>query len=126
LTAWSAAGIAGPALVNYMREYQIGIGTPKADAYAITMYIVAGMLAIGLVCNLLVTRAYSGTTTTPEKSTDRLVSPPLAAEKPAVQFADEGGNGVAMVILVAAWTAVLLPLGWGVASTFAKAAALFR
>jgi MFS family permease len=54
LTAWSAAGIAGPVLVNYIREYQIEHGVPKADAYTVTMYIMAGLLVIGLVCNLLV------------------------------------------------------------------------
>lgn len=38
LTAWLAAGIAGPAvLVNYIREFQINAGVAKADAYAITM-----------------------------------------------------------------------------------------
>lgn len=52
LTAWSAAGIAGPALINYMREYQIHHGVAKADAYSTTMYVMAALLAIGLICNL--------------------------------------------------------------------------
>lgn len=30
LTAWSAAGVFGPVIVNYMREYQIESGVPKA------------------------------------------------------------------------------------------------
>ena len=42
LTAWSAAGVAGPVLVNYIREYQIGHGVAKADAYSVTMYIGSG------------------------------------------------------------------------------------
>ncbi len=45
LTAWSAAGIVGPVLVNYIRQYQIDNGVPKADAYTVTMYIMAGLLA---------------------------------------------------------------------------------
>jgi MFS family permease len=57
LTAWSAAGIAGPVLVNYIREYQIDHGVAKADAYTVTMYIMATLLLIGLVCNLSVRRA---------------------------------------------------------------------
>ena len=52
LTAWSAAGVFGPVLVNYIREYQIDHGVVKADAYSITMYIMAGLLLIGLICNL--------------------------------------------------------------------------
>ena len=54
LTAWSVAGVAGPFLVNYIRQYQIDHGVAKADAYSVTMYIMAGLLALGFVCNYLV------------------------------------------------------------------------
>ena len=54
LTAWSAAGVAGPVLVNYIREYQINHGVAKADAYSVTMLICAGLLVIGFICNYLV------------------------------------------------------------------------
>ena len=54
LTAWSAAGVAGPVLVNYIRQYQITHGVAKADAYSTTVYIMAGLLVIGFLCNLLV------------------------------------------------------------------------
>ena len=56
LTAWSTAGVLGPVLVNYIREYQINHGVAKADAYTVTMYIMAGLLVIGFVCNLRVRR----------------------------------------------------------------------
>ncbi len=54
LTAWSAAGVIGPSLVDYIRQYQIGHGVDKADAYSVTMYIMAGLLLIGALCNLAV------------------------------------------------------------------------
>jgi hypothetical protein len=54
LTAWSVAGVLGPVLVNYIREYQINNGVPKAQAYNTTMYIMAGLLVIGFICNALV------------------------------------------------------------------------
>jgi MFS family permease len=54
LTAWSTAGVLGPVLVNYIREYEIAHGVPKADAYTTTMHIMAGLLCVGFVCNLLV------------------------------------------------------------------------
>ena len=54
LTAWSAAGVLGPVLVNYLREYQLAHGVPAAQAYNTTMYILAGLLVIGFVANLLV------------------------------------------------------------------------
>jgi hypothetical protein len=54
LTAWSAAGILGPVLVNYIREYQISQGVPAAQAYNVTMYVLAGLLVVGFLCNLAV------------------------------------------------------------------------
>jgi MFS family permease len=54
ITAWSAAGVFGPVLVNYIREYQIDHGVPKAQAYNLTMYVMAGLLVIGFFCNLFV------------------------------------------------------------------------
>jgi MFS family permease len=54
LTAWSTAGIAGPVLVNYLREWQIGRGVEKAAAYSVTMWIMAGLLLIGFMSNLLI------------------------------------------------------------------------
>jgi MFS family permease len=54
LTAWSAAGILGPVLVGYIREFQIERGVPAAQAYNITMYLLAGLLVVGFLCNLAV------------------------------------------------------------------------
>ena len=54
LTAWSAAGIAGPVLINYIREYNVTHGVPKAQAYNVTMYIMAGLLVIGFIANFCV------------------------------------------------------------------------
>ncbi len=51
ITAWSMAGIFGPVLVNYIREYNVTHGVPKAQAYNVTMYIMAGLLVIGFICN---------------------------------------------------------------------------
>jgi len=54
LTAWSAAGILGPVLVNYIREYQIDRGVPAAQAYNVTMFVLAGLLVVGFFCDLAV------------------------------------------------------------------------
>jgi MFS family permease len=54
LTAWSVAGLLGPGLVNYIREFQLDRGVAPADAYNVTMYILAGLLVIGFFCNLAV------------------------------------------------------------------------
>ena len=54
LTAWSTAGIIGPVVVNYIREAQLAAGVPRDQLYDSTMYILCGMLVIGLICNFLV------------------------------------------------------------------------
>ncbi|MBV6441857.1 MAG: MFS transporter [Haliscomenobacteraceae bacterium CHB4] len=53
LLAWSAAALLGPQLVNNIRAYQIEtLQVPAANAYSTTMYIMAGLLLIGFVCNI--------------------------------------------------------------------------
>jgi MFS family permease len=59
LTAWSMAGIFGPVLVNYIREYNITHGVAKAQAYNVTMYVMAGLLIVGFVCNIFVRDVHS-------------------------------------------------------------------
>jgi len=54
LTAWSTAGVLGPVLVNYMREYQLQRGADKASAYQGVLHVMAGLLVVGFVANLLV------------------------------------------------------------------------
>jgi len=55
LTAWSVAGVLGPVLINYIRDYQINtLHVPKSESYAMTMYIMAGFLCVGLLANLQV------------------------------------------------------------------------
>ena len=54
LTAWSMAGIFGPVLVNYIREYNVSHGVPPAQAYNVTMYVMALLLVVGFICNLFV------------------------------------------------------------------------
>jgi MFS family permease len=58
LTAWSAAGIFGPTLVNYIREYNVTHGVAKAQAYNVTMYVMAVLLIIGFICNYFVTAVH--------------------------------------------------------------------
>ena len=54
LLAWSLAAVVGPTLINYIRQGQIDSGVPAAQAYSVTMYIMAGLLIVGLIFNLMV------------------------------------------------------------------------
>lgn len=54
ITAWSMAAVLGPQLVNYVSTYRINHGVPRAEAYNATMYLMSGLLILGLICNLMV------------------------------------------------------------------------
>ena len=54
ITAWSMAAVVGPQTINYISAYQKEHGVPKAEAYNMTMYIMAGLLLLGLLCNLMI------------------------------------------------------------------------
>ena len=118
LTAWSTAGIVGPVVVNYIREAQIAAGVPRAQVYDRTMYILAGMLFVGLIANLLV-----------RPVNPKWHLPPDPAE--AAAAADAGlnsygiGRGGITFPAVVAWLVVCLPLAWGVWRTVVTSWSLF-
>lgn len=54
LTAWSAAGILGPLIVNGMLDAQGEPGTMTAENYKPVLLTMVGLLVIGFIANLLV------------------------------------------------------------------------
>jgi MFS family permease len=68
LTAWSAAGIFGPVLVNYIRQYNVDHGVAKAQAYNVTMYVMAVLLVVGFLCNLFSTSVHERHHMVPDES----------------------------------------------------------
>lgn len=68
LTAWSLAGVAGPVLVNYLREYQLAHGVAARDAYSITMYVMAALLVAGFAANWFVGPVHAAHHMTPSPS----------------------------------------------------------
>jgi MFS family permease len=123
LTAWAFAGILGPVLVNYIREYQLSIGVAKADAYDITLYILAGLLVVGFICNALVR---------PVNSKHFMTDAELAAERAighdtVVSAADLewSADPKSKPLVIAAWLAVGIPLAWGIWVTLLKTVVLF-
>jgi MFS family permease len=70
LTAWSAAGVAGPLIVNGFLDAQGKPGTLTASAYQPALFTMVGLLAIGFVANVLirpVPERYHEPRTEPEK-----------------------------------------------------------
>ncbi len=145
LTAWATAGVLGPVLVNYLREYQIAAGIPRFAAYDQTMYILAGLLVLGFICNLLVRPVAEKLYMTDEelKKAGKLAVQKAEEETHAdfEDFEEEAKDGttsavrsstpvatgstpVALVAL--AWLAVGIPLVWGIWITLQKAVVLFH
>jgi MFS family permease len=126
LTAWSTAGVIGPVLVNYIRQVQIDNGVPRAQVYDFTMYILAGLLFVGLVCNLMIRPVNPKNYMTPEElEAERRLAHDKAAQNATdtlVVTKDESSGTLALVL---AWGVVLIPLAWGVMITLSKAVVLF-
>ena len=122
LTAWSAAGIFGPFLIAAIRQTQLDAGVAKNLVYDRTLYIMAALLFVGLICNALVK---------PVKESAFMTDEELARERSlqhdtggsaGAETAARGAFGVAGVIF---WLAVGVPFLIGLYIALAKAAALF-
>lgn len=124
LTAWATAGIVGPVVVNYIREAQIAAGVPRAQVYDYTMYILAGFLVLGLICNALVRPLHDKWFMTPEEVAALQANQTGRGQIPSGSFGIDRGRLDLPAIL--AWLAVGLPLLWGVWSTLQKTAVLFQ
>ena len=125
LTAWATAGVLGPVVVNYMREYQLGLGIPREQVYNQTMYILVGMLVVGLICNLLVKPLDAKWFMT---DAELAAEKKLAHERAAASEVTRSGGGadsVSPVLVAFAWAAVGLPLAWGVYRTLQSVAKFF-
>jgi MFS family permease len=123
LTAWATAGIIGPVVVNYIREFQINAGIPRDQVYDFTMYILAGMLVLGLIANMLV-KPLPEKWFMPEEEVAKLQAKTAAAQAgPTGSFGIGTGGLDAKAVL--AWLAVGIPILWGVWVTLEKTAALF-
>ena len=110
---------------------------PKAQAYNITMYIMAGLFVIGFICNLFIKAVDKRYHMTPDGETalataaaaGREVAPRAgksASARGGSAMTSENQNGTPAWQLVLAWGFVGIPLAWGVAQTIANAMKLFQ
>jgi MFS family permease len=122
LTAWSTAGIIGPVVVNYIREAQLAAGVPRDHLYDYTLYILAGMLVIGLICNYLIKPV------DPKwyMSAADVAKLQAASAKSTTSSGSHGiGFGGLDAKAAAFWLFVGIPLAWGVWITLISAAKIF-
>jgi MFS family permease len=124
LTAWATAGIVGPVVVNYIREAQISAGVaPGPELYTGTMYILAGMLAIGLVANAFVKPLADKWFMSDEEVAALQAKTAAANAGPSGSFGIGKGGLDAKSAL--AWAVVGLPLLWGVWITLRNSLSIF-
>ncbi len=124
LTAWATAGILGPVVVNYIREFQISAGIPREQVYDFTMYILAGMLVIGVIANAMV-KPLDAKWYMSDEEVAKLQASTAAAAKSGPTGSFGIGKGGFDAKAAAAWLVVGVPILWGVWVTLEKTAALF-
>ena len=121
ITAWSVAGVVGPAIIAGLRQFQLDHGVAHKLVYDFTLYIMAGLLFVGLVCNFFVTPVNKKNWMTEEEFArerslqreDRIVG--------NAETAARGGFGFGILL---AWLAVGIPFFIGLFIALQKAAAL--
>lgn len=122
ITAWSAAGIVGPAIIASLRQIQLDHGVARNLVYDRTLYIMAVLLFCGLICNFFVK---------PVDKKHWMTDEELAAERSLqhedriesnAETAARGSPGVGTVV---AWLAVGIPFCIGLLIALQKAVALF-
>jgi MFS family permease len=118
LTAWSVAGITGPVLINYLREYQLASGLVGGQVYQMSLYLLAGLLVTGLISNLLVKPLKNSS------QNDWVQSPEdtLQTESPESLPAEVATSPLQLTI---SWGIVLIPLLWGIYITIKQMLLLF-
>jgi MFS family permease len=122
LTAWSTAGIIGPVVVNYIREYELAAGVPRDHLYDYTMYVLCAMLVAGLICNFLVKPVDSKWYMSQEEVA-KLQAAKAAGGVASGSFGiGRGGVDLPSIIF---WAFVGIPLAWGIWKTLQSVASLF-
>src|ERR1700686_1334440 len=124
LAAWASAGIIGPVVVNYIREFQLAAGVARDQLYNTTMYILCAMLVGGLICNFLVKPGDAKWHMKADEGARlQAASAKSAAAVQTGSFGiDRGGFDVKAALF---WAFVGIPLAWGVWKTLESAGKIF-
>ncbi len=122
ITAWSVAGVVGPALIAGLRDTQLAHGVAPNLVYDHTLYIMAGLLLIGLLCNLFVGPVNEKNYMTDEELAHERA---LQREDHAAANATTAAHGVFGWLGAGAWLAVGIPFLIGLSIAIRSTAALF-
>ncbi|MDP2153607.1 MAG: OFA family MFS transporter [Methylotenera sp.] len=126
LTAWATAGVLGPVIVNYLRDYQLDHGVPASEAYNVIMYVLAALLLLGFVCNLLVKPvADKHYMTDAELEAERKLAHEKSVKLNGDKVESQQSENHPLLVFIA-WTLVAIPISYGIYSTLQKAWILFH
>ena len=129
LTAWSAAGVAGPLIINGFLDAQGTPGQLTSAAYKPALLTMVGILAVGFVANLLIRqvadRFHEQQDEEVAKTADARADG--SRQEGGVDTKTKTGTSVATqpMLLTIAWLIVGLPLAYGIYQTLVKTASLF-
>ena len=121
LTAWSAAGVAGPLIINGFLDARGEPGALTAADYRPALLTMVGVLAVGFLANILVRPVADRF----HEPSNKAGTEPTADSAPVE--AEEASNSSAGTtpLLLVAWAVVGIPLAYGVIETVRTAAGLF-
>ena len=125
LTAWATAGILGPVIVNYMREYQLSLGLPREQVYNQTMLILAGLLIIGLLCNLLIHPVADRWFMTDDELAEEKRIAHEKTNQTTLSSTKNSEQSTPLIIVILAWVVVIAPLSWGIYNTVINVSKFF-
>ena len=122
ITAWSVAGVIGPFLIANLRQFELDHGVAHARVYDVTLYIMAGLLLIGLICNAFVKPVDDKVLMTDGELTRERA---ILKEGVVAVDADKAARGGLGVVGVLGWAAVGIPFLIGLFIALEKAAKVF-
>ena len=118
LTAWAAAGVVGPLIVNGFLDARGEPGQLNASDYRPALLTMVAILAVGFVANLMIRPVAAAF------HEDRTAHTETPAQTEAMGEYDVAVDK-AGPLLVIAWAVVGIPLAYGIYETVVKAADLF-
>ena len=98
---------------------------PREQVYNKTMYILVGMLILGLICNLLVRPVSEKHFMTDAKFAEEKHLAHDRTKAAEVGSSSQVCHATGSLTVALAWTAVGIPLAWGVYRTLLSAAKFF-
>lgn len=125
LTAWSAAGVAGPLIINMVVERQVSRGNEGPELYQLSLYIMCALLAVGLVANMLVKPVARKWFEDPATVQAKVEADRASARQSATAAAGTGAGSVHTVVADVLALVIVALLVYGLWETTVKASQMF-